>query len=93
MECFFGILKKRFMILKNPRMLLNNSKKIRNVVICCCIHNILLLYDVCEDDCWKESIGDDDVEDAVDGVNDEDGLPRGANEVGSDEYTRHRSAS
>ena len=47
MECFFGILKKRFMILKNPRMLLNNSKKIRNVVICCCIHNILLLYDVC----------------------------------------------
>ena len=45
---------------------------------CCCIHNILLLYDGYDD--WKESIGDDNVENAVDGVNDEDDLPRGTNE-------------
>ena len=40
-------------------------------------------------DDWKELIGDDDVENAFDGVNDEDGLPRGTNEGGSDGYTRH----
>ena len=34
-------------------------------------------------------IGDDNVENAVDGVNDEDGLPRETNEGGSDWYTRH----
>ena len=45
---------------------------------------------MCEDNCWKESIGDDDVEDAVDGVNDEDGFPRGMNEGGSDGYNRHQ---
>ena len=74
-------------------MRLHNCKKIRNAIItCCCIYNILVLQYHGYDD-QKDLIGDDDVEDAVDGVNDEDGLPRGANEVGSDEYTRHRSAS
>ena len=34
-SCFFGILEKRFMILKNP-MRLHNSEQIRNVVITCC---------------------------------------------------------
>ena len=59
MECFVSILKKRFMILKNP-IQLNNNKQIRNVVITYfCIHNILLLNDGNDD--WKELIGDDDM--------------------------------
>ena len=36
------------------------------MITCCCIHNILLLYDRYDD--WKESIGYYDVENAVDGV-------------------------
>ena len=44
-ECVFGILKKRFRILKNA-VKLHNQKKIDNVFFTCCIlHNILHHYD------------------------------------------------
>ena len=35
-------------------------------------------------------IGNDDAENAVDGENDEDGLPRGTDVGGSDRHTRHQ---
>ena len=47
------------------------------------------LYDGYDD--WKKSISnDEDAEDAVDGVNDGDGLPRETNECRSDGYMRHQ---
>ena len=47
----------------------------------------MLLHDLYDD--RKELIGDDDFENAFDGVNDEDGLPRGTNEGVSERYPRH----
>ena len=84
-ECFFGISKKRFLILKNP-IFLRKIKQVTNFVISCsCIQYILLSYDGYDD--WKELICNHIVEDADYGVNDEDGLPIGTNKGGSKRFT------
>ncbi len=55
-ECTFGILKKRWLILKN-HMLLHAKEKIDNIVFTCAIlHNMLI-----EHDKWQDEDEDDDV--------------------------------
>ena len=63
-ECTFGILKKRFLILKNP-IRLRSIKSITNVFHCCCLlHNMLLSID-----------GLDEIVDERNGTNINDDLP------------------
>ena len=44
-ECIFGILKKRFLILKHPIRLAKEQQIERLFVTCCVLHNLLLEYD------------------------------------------------
>ena len=57
-ECTFGILKKRFMFLKNP-IRLQNKYVIQNCFFTCCLlHNWLLEYDGRDD--WEDVLDEDD---------------------------------
>ena len=50
-ECVFGILKKRFLLLKHP-VRLHDPQQIQNAfVTCCVVHNLLLDYDGYDD--WE----------------------------------------
>ena len=61
-ECTFGILKKRWRILKN-HMLIHNKARIDNVVFTCAIlHNILIAHDATDE--WKDE--DDNYDIAAD---------------------------
>ena len=57
-ECTFGILKVRFLILKHPLRIHDPQKIERIFVTCCVIHNMLLEYDGL-DDKWIED--DEDI--------------------------------
>ena len=45
-ECVFGILKKRFLLLKHPIRLYDPEQIQRAFLTCCVIHNILIDYDL-----------------------------------------------
>mmetsp|Transcript_11517 Transcript_11517/g.21528 ORF Transcript_11517/g.21528 Transcript_11517/m.21528 type:complete len:181 (+) Transcript_11517:298-840(+) len=45
-ECVFGILKKRFLLLKHPIRLHDARQIQRAFVTCCVLHNVLLDYDM-----------------------------------------------
>jgi hypothetical protein len=49
-ECVFGILKKRFLLLKHPIRLHDPEQIQRAFLTCCVIHNILLDYDLYDED-------------------------------------------
>jgi Plant transposon protein. len=49
-ECVFGILKKRFLLLKHPIRLHDPEQIHRAFLTCCVLHNILLDYDLYDED-------------------------------------------
>jgi hypothetical protein len=57
-ECVFGILKKRFLFLKNPIRLHHPETIDALFVTCCVLHNILLDYDGYDN--WEEVMLEDD---------------------------------
>ena len=61
-ECVFGILKKRFLLLKHP-VRLHKPEQIQNAFVTCCVlHNLLLDYDGFDD--WE--LRDRNWEDEID---------------------------
>ena len=68
-ECTFGILKKRFMILKHA-VRLHNIEDLEHIFRTCAIlHNILLEHDGRDD--WEEELDDDSEDDNDDSDNDD----------------------
>ena len=80
-ECTFDILKKRFMVLKNPIRFEKPGVIQDMFVTCCAMHNALLEYDHPEDDIIQAN-KNDDVTDRVDGY--------GGQAIGSFMMTTHR---
>jgi hypothetical protein len=67
-ECTFGILKRRFMILKHA-VRLHNIEDLEHVFRTCCIlHNILLAHDGRDD--WEAIYDDDPDDDCLDDLTD-----------------------
>jgi hypothetical protein len=59
-ECVFGILKKKFMILKHP-MRFPEAKTLENIVLACCVlHNMLCDYDGRDD--WETRLEHQELE-------------------------------
>ena len=57
-ECVFGILKKRFLFLKNPIRIHHPEEIDRLFVTCCVLHNIILEYDGYDN--WEELMLEND---------------------------------
>jgi hypothetical protein len=89
-ECTFGILKKRFMILKHA-VRFHDIENLEHIFRTCCIfHNILLTHDWRDD--W-ESLLDDDSDSDVDYDSSNDDLPDYRAPIGHTSFARGENRS